>query len=288
MTRDRLTLLLLVLMTGNCLASDDWIGLDEEPGLVLGADIAVDDQGDLTAGLNLELPIGASAGFDGSYRVSELSDDEGDLQHKALLGALWFQLSERVDIELNYFFEGDFDEIEKETLGVALGFTHGNWRFQLQTEEGELHLFTRSDLNDLINREIPDRFASDVDGYSLSIIWQQQNWYWQAIHQRFDYERDLSGLGRSSIVQFVIRPDALAQSSLLISEYSAVLIGFTNTANDYSLQLAQDQSAIDDIYTDTLMISWQHWSSTYFAYLLETSFVEPDDARLVVGIRWLM
>ncbi|NNE62740.1 MAG: hypothetical protein HKN34_01530, partial [Gammaproteobacteria bacterium] len=119
-------------------------------------------------------------------------------------------------------------------------------------------------------------------------IWQQQNWYWQAIHKRFNYEQDLSRLGLSSIVQLVIRPDALAQSSLLISKYSAMLFGFTDTANDFSLQLAQDQSAIDDLYTDTLILSWQYWSSTNFAYVLETSFVEADDAELMLGIRWLM
>ena len=288
MKRLTLTLLLLPLLAGEKLAAEDWIGFEEVPPLQAGFDLAVEDGGDLNGGFNLQLALGDSAGIYGDYRVSELSDEEEEFERLALATALWFQLSELVDLEVSYFFEGNMDELEKETLGLALGFNRGNWNFQLQLEDGELHLFTRGELGDIVSRVIPEQINSDLDSYGLRLGWQQQSWYWQASHQRFDYESDLSPLDTNAFVQFIVKSGVLVQSSLLISKYTTFVVGHADFENDYSLLLAQEQSAIDDIYSDILMVSWRHWTSPNLGYLIAASFPESGDAGLTLGLQWVM
>jgi len=283
-----LSLLLLLLLLSGRLAAEDWIGLDETSALGLGADLAVEDTGEYRAGVNFDQGLGAGAGLHGDYRVFELSDDEEEFQSLALATALWIEISELVDVEVSYFFEGNIDELEKETLGLALKFNRGDWNFQVQVEDGEMRLFTRSDLSNQLSRIIPDRIDSDVVGYGLLLGWQHEDWYWQASHQRFDYDRDLSVLDSSDFARFIVKPSALAQSSLLISRYSALLIGYADAVNDYSLMLAQDQSAIDDVYNDILVVNWQHWTSRNLGYLLTASFPESGTAGLSLGLRWVM
>jgi hypothetical protein len=288
MKRLTLTLLLLPLLAGETLAAEDWIGFEEVPPLQAGFDLAVEDGGDLSGGFNLRLALGDSAGIYGDYHVSELSDEEEEFERLALVTALWFQLSELVDLEVSYFFEGNMDELEKETLGLALGFNRGNWNFQLQLEDGELHLFTRGELGDIVSEVIPEQIDSDLDGFGLRLGWQQRSWYWQASHQRFDYERDLSPLDTNAFVQFIVKSGVLAQSSLLISKYTTFVVGHADFENDYSLLLVQEQSAIDDIYSDSLMVSWRHWTSPNLGYLIAASFSESEDAGLTLGLQWVM
>jgi hypothetical protein len=288
MKRLTVTLLLLPLLAGEILAAEDWIGFEEVPPLQAGFDLAVEDGGDLNGGFNLQLALGDSAGIYGDYRVSELSDEEEEFESLALATALWFQLSELVDLEVSYFFEGNVDELEKETLGLALGFNRGNWNFQLQLEDGELHLFTRGEPGDIVSSVIPEQINSDLDGYGLRLGWQQQSWYWQVSHRRLDYERDLSLLDTSAFVQFIVKSGVLAQSSLLISKYTTFVVGHADFENDYSLLLAQEQSAIDDIYSDSLMVSWRHWTSPNLGYLIAASFPEFEDAGLTLGLQWVM
>jgi len=283
-----LLLLFLPLLLGDRLAAEDWIGLDETSALELGADLAVEDTGEYRAGVTFDQELGTGAGINGDYRFFELSGDEEEFESLALATALWIELSELVDVEVSYFFEGNIDELEKETLGLALGFNRGDWNFQVQVEDGEMRLFTRSDLSNQLSRIIPDRIDSDVVGYGFLLGWQHEGWYWQASYQRFDYDRDLSVLDRSDFARFIVKPSALAQSSLLISRYSALVIGYAAPLDDYSLMLAQDQSAIDNVYNDILVVNWQHWISRNLGYLLAVSFPESEEAGLSLGLRWVM
>jgi len=288
MKRFVFSLLLLPLVAGGRLAAEDWIGLEQASPFAFGADLAVEDTGEYLGGVDFDLALGDGAGLFGNYRVYELSDDVEEFQSLALATAIWFELSELVDLEVSYFFEGNIDELEKENLGLALDFGRGNWNLRLQAEDGETRLFTRGDLGDVISRVIPERIDSDFVGYGLSLGWQGDDWYWQLSQQRFDYERDLSTLGSSDFAQFIVESSALAQSSLLVSKYTALLIGFADFENDYSLLLARDRSAIDDVDNDTLVLSWQHWASRSHGYLLAASFPESEDAGLALGLRWVM
>lgn len=288
MKRTALTLLLLCLLAGNRLAADDWIGLEQQSPLSASADLAIEDNGDMNGGVNLELALGDRVRLSGDYHVYELSDEDEDLLNLALVTALWLELTELIDVEINYFFEGDIDELEKDSLGLALGFNHGNWNLRIEASDGELRLFTRDDLRDVRIPAIPERIDTDLVGYGLRLGWQQYNWHWQVFHQRYDYDRDLSPLASSNFAQFIVKSSALAQSSLLISKYTGLGAGYSDFEDDYSFLLLQDQSAIDDMHTDTLVLSWQHWAGRHVGYLLDASFPESEAAGLMLGLRWVM
>lgn len=288
MKRFTLTLLLLPLLVSGRLAAEEWIGLDDRPALFVGADIAVEDTGDFNGGVNLGLALGDSAEVYAVYHSYELSDEDEEFRGLSLATALWFDLTALVDVEVSYFFEGDIDEIEKETLGLALGLNRGDWSFRVEFANGDLQLFTREVTGDVLNNLVPERIDSDLTGYGLVLGWQQQAWYWQLTHQRYDYEEDLSPLANSRFAQFIVKSSQLAQNSLLISKYTAFLFGYADFENDYALLLAQDQSAIDEVYTNSLTMSWQHWTSRHLGYLVAASFSESEDAGLTLGLRWVM
>lgn len=276
-------------LSSSKLAADEWLGLEQEQPALIGFDLGHDEEQDSTWAFTLGLPLGDNAGYYGYYSNTRLSDAGQEFDSLALATTIWFQLSELVDIELRHFFEGNDRELEKETLGIALGLSQGNWDFRVQLDAGELLIFTRNDVTDFLNTFIPDRFISDVSGYGLALGWQADPWYWQASFQRFDYKRDLTPLGRSRFAQFIVKSSALAQSALLISESVSLLVGHANYDNDYSILVYQDQSAIDRSRAETLALSWQHWANQRFGYLLVASMpVSADSVGLTLGLRWVL
>ncbi len=278
----------IAVLSSSRLAAEEWLGLEQEQPALVGLDLGQDGEEDLTGAVMLGLPISDSAGYYGYYSNTQLSDAGQEFNNLALATTIWFQLAELVDIELLHFFEGNDGELEKETLGIALGLSQGNWDFRVQLDDGELLIFTRDD-TDFLSAFIPDRFDSDVSGYGLTLGWQADPWYWRANYQRFDYENDLTPLDRSRFAQFIVKSSALAQSSLLISESTSLLVGHTDYDNDYSILLYQDQSAIDRSRAETLALSWQHWTNLRFGYLLVASVPVPADSiGLTLGLRWVL
>lgn len=290
MNRLNIMILFFVLYPGCCLATDDWIGLDDQQPILIGIDLGEDEFEDSSQALLLNLPLGERIGYYGYYNQTELTDQDQEFDSLTLLTAVWFQLSQLIDIEVEYFFEGNEGELEKETLGLALALDQGDWSFRVQFEDGETLFFTREVDTDFFDRFVPDSYATDVSGYGLSLGRQVDPWYWQASYRRYDYEKDLSALSRSEFARFIVKSSTLAQSSLLISQYASLMVGHADFDNDYSLQISQDQSAIDESYNETLMLSWQHWSSQRFGYLLAAAAALPldDSVGVTLGLRWIL
>lgn len=290
MSRLHIMILALALASTPALAADEWIGLDDTQPVLFGIDLGEDENGDSSKALLLSLPFGERMGFYGAYRKTELSDFDQEFDSLALMSAVWLQLSQLVDVEMQYFFEGDEGELEKETLGLALALNQGAWNFRLQLDAGETRFFTRDIDAALLDRFLPDSYSSDVSGVGVVLGWQGNSWYWQANYQKYDYAKDLGVLHRSAFARFVVRSSALAQSSLLIARNASLLLGYTDYDNDYSLQVSQDQSAIDQSYEDRLTLAWQHWASQHFGYSLTAATALPADASvgLTLGLRWML
>ncbi len=281
--------LLLTMVSGSGTASDDWLGLEPEQPILIGFDLGQDEVEDFSAAFVLSLPLGDSAGYYGYYGNKELSDDGQEFDSLTLATVIWFELSQLIELEVQHFFEGNIDELEKETLGMSLAFSQGDWNFRVQLEDGDLLIFTNDDIRDFLQRSVPDRFDSGVSGYALALGRQVDPWYWQISYQQFDYEEDLTPLGSSLFAQFIFKSSALTQSSLLISRSTSVLLGHANYDNDYSISIYQDKSAIDDSKAETLLLSWQHWSSQQLGYLFAASIPVPGDSiGLTLGLRWVL
>ncbi len=285
-----LVLLVLMLFPAKRIEAEDWIGLDPEQPMLAGVDLGQDQSGDSAQALLLGFPLGDSAGFNGYYSQSKFTDEINEFDSLSLASAVWIALDELVEVELQHFFEGNGGELEKQTLGIALGLRQGEWRVRVQIDNGEALLFTRNDDSDFFDQFVPDRFSSAVSAIGVSLAWQRDTWYWQASYQRYDYEKDLSALERSRFARFVVKESALAQSSLLISKNASLVLGRADLDNDYWMQLSQDQSAIDDSYTDTLSLNWQHWASEDFGYLFNAAMPLPadDGIGLTLGLRWML
>jgi hypothetical protein len=282
-------LVVLTWLTTSSLAADEWLGLESKPVTLIGLDLTQQDIGYQSQMVSLGLPIGYDAGFQGQLSNSNISGGQQEFDSRTLAVLIWFQLNDLIDIEAQYLFEGDDDELEKETLAIALGLNVGNWELRIHLEQGKLLIFTRDEVADFINNIIPDRLESEVDVLGLSVGWQNRPWYWRANHQQFDYEFDLTRLNGSRFAQFVISASALAQSSLLISESSSLLVGHTDFDNDYSIAYSQDKSAINESSGETLVLSWQHWANDNVGYLLAASRPEEsDDIGLTLGLRWVL
>ncbi len=272
-----------------CAAAEEWIGLDAvDPGY-LGLEVSVEDSGEFGAAAGLGLPLGPASGFQGDYATSELSDGEDEFDNLLLASRVWLELSTMLDLELMHFFEGNDDELEKETLGIGFNLRRGDWHARLHFEDGDLLVFTRDEISDFLPVSLPDRFETDVSGYGLRIGWQDLDWYWEVARQRYDYADDLSVLGESVFAQFIVKSSALAHSSLLVSEYTFLLVGRGDPNNDYSILLWHDHAAIDDSSNDTMTLSWQHWADDKLGYLLAISVPGDDeDIGLRLGLRWVI
>lgn len=282
--------LVLVLLPASRAADEEWIGLDQRQPILLGIDLGEDEVEDSSLALLLGLPLGERMGYYGYYSETQLSDHDQEFDSLALVSTIWLQLTELVEIELQHFFEGKEGELEKETLGLALALEQEGWQFRLQLDDGETIFFTRSVDSVFFDNFVPDSFSTDVSGYGVSLGWQGQPWYWQAGYQRYDYDDDLSVLNQSRFARFVVKSSTLAHSSLLISQSGSLLLGHADLDNDYSVQIFQDRSAIDESLDETLVLSWQHWASQSFGYLLAAASTLPvdDSFGLTLGLRWTL
>ncbi len=279
----------LYLLFSSRLVAEEWIGLEAQQPAMIGFDLGRNEVEDLSSALFLSLPLGDSAGYYGYYSNTSLSQEDQEFDSLSLATTIWFQLTDLVEGELFYFFEGNEGELEKETLGIGLSLNQGNWNFRVQLDTGELLIFTRDDVSDFLSTMIPDRFDTDIAAFELALGMQVDAWYWQASYRRYDYERDLSGLDRSSFAQFIVSSAALAQSTLLISQDASLLVGRADYSNDYSVLISQNRSAIDRSYDETLMLSWQHWPSRSLGYMLSASMPLPvDSVGLTLGLRWVI
>ena len=281
--------LVLTVVCGPGTASDEWLGMEPEQPILIGFDLGRDEVEDLSAAFVLSLPLGNSAGYYGYYGNTELSDDGQEFDSLTLATVIWFELSELIELEVQHFFEGNTDELEKETLGLSLALTRGDWNFRVQLEDGDLLIFTNDEIRDFLNRSVPDRFNSDVSAYALALGRQADPWYWQISYQQFDYEEDLTPLSRSPFAQFIFKSSALTQSSLLISRSTSLLLGHADYDNDYSISIYQDKSAIDDSKEESLLLSWQHWANQQLGYLFAASIPVPGDSiGVTLGLRWVL
>ena len=285
----RAVLLALGPLAGDCAVAEEWLGLDAvDPGY-LGVELSIEDSGDLGAAAGFALPLGPASGFQGDYSVSEFSDGEDEFDNLLLASRVWLELTSMLDLELMHFFEGNDDELEKETLGVGFNLRRGDWYFRVHYEDGDLLIFTRDDVFDFLPNRLPDRFETDVSVYGLRIGWQDLEWYWEAARQRYDYSDDLDALGTSAFAQFIVKSSALAHSSLLVSEYRSLLVGRSDPDNDYAILLWRDHSAIDESRGATMTLSWQHWAGENLGYLLAISVPGDDEVvGLTLGLRWVI
>ncbi|MDH3759462.1 MAG: hypothetical protein OEU50_00685 [Gammaproteobacteria bacterium] len=290
MKRLQIFFLMLALVPATRAAAEEWIGLDERQPVLLGIDLGEDEVEDSSQALLLGLPIGNRFGYYGYYSETQLSDQDQEFDNQALVSTIWLQLTQLIEIELQHFFEGKEGELEKQTLGMAMALEQDGWQFRLQLDDGETIFFTRNVDSDFFDNFVPDSFSTDVSGYGISLGWHGQPWYWQASYQRYDYEDDLSVLSQSRFANFVVKSSTLAHSSLLISQNASLLLGHADLDNDYSVQVFQDRSAIDDSIGETLVLSWQHWASQRFGYLLAAASTLPvdDSIGLTLGLRWAL
>lgn len=283
-------LLALSICAATAVAEDDWIGLDQSPPLLLGFDIGEDEDQNSTRALMFSLPAGRRAGVYGYYGETELNDSEQSFDSLLLATTIWFELAQMVDIELKHFFEGNDDELEQETLGLALALDQGEWNFSVQLDQGDIRFFTRSVGEESLDRRLPSSVDSDVSAISVALGSEIDAWYWQASYRRYDYERDVSRFINSRLAELVVKSSALAQSSLLISQTASLLLGVADFDNDYSLLISQDRSVVDQGYDESLVLGWQRWGGASFGFQLAASMLLPveDSLGLTLGLRWAL
>lgn len=283
-------LLALSIWAAPAVGDDDWIGLDQDPPLLLGFDIGEDEEADSTRALMFSLPAGHRAGIYGYYGETELSDLDQNFDNLMLATTLWFQIAHMVDLEIRHFFEGSDDELEQETLGLALALDQGEWNFSVQLDDGEVRFFTRDDTGENFDRRLPRSVDSDVSAISVALGGAIGAWYWQASYRRYDYERDVSRFINSRLAGLLVKSSALAHSSLLISQSASLLLGVADFDNDYSLLVSQDRSVVDQGYDESLVLGWQRWVGASLSFQLAASMLLPVDESLglTLGLRWAL
>ena len=278
-----------------CLAApgagaEDWIGLDQAPPLMLGADAGQDSNGDPMLSLLIDAPLAERAGFAGYYSTTEISDGEQRFDSHAFVSSIWLQVNALLDIELTHFFDGNSGELEREALGLTLGLDFGEWRLGIEFSDGETQIFTRDIGFERIDSRVPDFIDSDVDGLGVTFASQGLGTYWRLAYQTFDYQRDLSPLTDSPLLQQVVSSAALAQSGLLVAEQASLQLGHADLDDDFSLVVASDRSAIDDERAEALGLSWLRWGEGNLGYRLSASMPLPieDDIGWSLGLRWIL
>ena len=264
------------------------MGLEDSRPVLLALDAGRDEVGNDNQAFGLLAPLGESSWAQFAYSTTQLDDGVQRFDNRTLATQIWFELNAMVEIDLQHFFEGNTDELEQQTLGLGISLRRGDWRIRVHLEQGELLIFTRDEINDVLGG-IPEKIETDVDVLGLSIGSGSDAWYWQAAYRSFDYERDLGRIERSDFAQFVVKASALAHSSLLISEEVSLLLGHADFDDDYSLSYARERSVLDERYYDSLAFGWERWTSEDFGFLLGANYgAEAEDLGLSLGLRWVL
>ncbi len=263
----------------------EWIGLEARTSWLTGIHYEQDESGNSTHSLYLSSILQDSITFDLQLGRSTLVDQTGTFDSHAYHGRLGWWISSDINLGLSYSFQGQVQELEIEHYGIALDWNPYPAFLSLQLSRGELFLYAR---DEIIFRNAPERVQSDIDANTVSLGWWFEHFRLSATMQTFTYELNLRALDRRPLIQSLVKPAALAQTGLLISEQYSIELNYPLLKRDLAWHLLSTRSALDDSETRALQFDWVEPLGKHSSLLLSVyrSDEQQDNWSFGVGLEW--
>jgi len=214
-----------------------WLLLDYEPPQnILWLFAGADDSDGNYYGVSTDLIIAAPLHFNLSATQQKYTTESTELSW-----GFSGNFNNSFGWGLLHTFWGKTNKLEKNDRQLTLSYFNEGFNSRVSYETGDVELF----LNDSLEVESVsiDHSASEL---SLGYSWAEV--YWQISHKRHHYERDLSILQRSLLLelyfQLIIDPIGIQQASELAETESSILGGFQLRTISYEAYLSRIKSAV--------------------------------------------
>ena len=287
------SLLLLSLACGKLQAgtddwnSEDWIDTPAREPTSLYASFTRDQQRNQTLSLGLSLPLGDKAGLSLFLDRSRLQGDGENFDSSDIGGELGLRIDERLQLFGGYRYQGQAGDLEigRWSLGARLGGER--LALRIDYANGPVTVYARDDLPP--NWRVASSRDIDSERWSLQLDGSGSNWAWFAAWSDFDYERDLSRIGSSALLQLILSPGALEQADLLPERQLRLGLQWLAGEDSLALQWAQSRNAVDSNISDSLALDLNHPLSENLALQLGIGHVLDSDQpwSLTAGLEWI-
>jgi hypothetical protein len=266
------------------LKADDWIGLPSKVQWVAGLQYT-DEQNDDHSTLFYLSRSSDPVSLDLQYSESVLSDDTNRFDSDSFNANIRGSITDSVELGVGYRFQGQRQQLEIELYSLQIACNPFPFFSSLEYADGDLYIYTREDLTD---SRIPDSVRSDMNLTSLQLGWWFDDFSLSASYQQADYEVNVSALDTRPLIQYIVKPSALAQSGLLVAYQSSISLNFPLTDDQVSLHLMSTTSAVDHSDVDAWQCDWLHLLDRHFSLLLSVnrSDNEEDNWSFSAGLEW--
>ena len=282
-------LLFIVISSWSCRVlanTDDWIGLEPEPSLTLGYIYSHDQADNSTRSIYLSKQLTEAATINIDLSKDRLQNRFDTFQSYSVYGQLDWLFENQLNLAASYQFQGQKAELEVRQYSVQLGYSPYPAFMSIEFMSGNVEIFTREVIPRII--DIADRLASDFNATTYHIGWWFDLFSLSVRHQIFDYKRDISVLSSRPLLQLLIKPAALVQSGLLLSDRTTLSIDYPLEKRRLTGHIMQTRSAISNLITRSVQLDWSESinNSTSLILSINRSDEQQDNWFFSIGLEW--
>jgi hypothetical protein len=264
--------------------NDDWIGLNEEPLTLFGYAYSMGQDNSDSHRLTLYHELDSSTDVNLQYSRNTTATDTRDFDYDDVSGQLSFLADDNLRLGISYQYQGEEQELEITNLGLLGSYTWFPYSFSFEYREGNLDVFTQREITSSL---VPDQINSDMHSQHYSFNWFYQDYGIYLNHQRFHYQKNIAALNTQPLLQAVIKPGALANSGLLLSDSSSAGITWYLDQRELSWLVSSTRYEVDSSRTASLLFEWretqQDLSVSYSAGITDES---SDNLSFGIGFEW--
>lgn len=266
--------------------AEEWIGLDSVPSWVAGFQLTEDTGEDNSKTVYLSKTLAGNTVLDLQYSTTSLTDSSDSFDSDTFSSQLGWTVTDEFNLGFKYQFQGKKNELENNQYALLLGYNPFPLSVSVEWLQGELFIYTRDRIT--AQSKLPDSIQSDLSSTTFSIGWWFENFQLSASLQQYSYEANISALQSRPLLQLLVKPAALAQSGLLLSEQSSVSLTIPFEERDLALHLLDSRSAVDDSKSHSIQLDWVETinSNTRLTLSINRSREDSDYWSLSAGLEW--
>ena len=275
---------MLSLLTTSTALAEEWIGLDDEPPMIIGFQYSEEEQGNRSKLVYLSLPVASTNSLDVNYSQTTLIDEDNRFDSDSLYAGINVEIDEVFAISLNYQFQGQRNELEIDRFGFQLIVNPFPFSAQLGYSFGEVLIFTQQDI--FPNANIPENIQSDMDVLEVQVGWLFDRFGFNVSHRNYDYQKKLSALGSRPLFQLLVKPGVLVQAGLLLAEQTDLSLQYPLEQRSLAWHWSSSRSEIDDSRVHSLQMDWIEYLTEQTGLLISVGRSDDFNWFLGLGLEW--
>lgn len=275
---------MLSLLTTSTALAEEWIGLNDEPPMIIGFQYSEEEQGNRSKLVYLSLPVASTNSLDVNYSQTTLIDEDTRFDSDSLYAGINVEIDEVFAISLNYQFQGQRNELEIDRYGFQLIVNPFPFSAQLGYSFGEVLIFTQQDI--FPNANIPENIQSDMDVLEVQVGWLFDRFGFNVSHRNYDYQKKLSALGSRPLFQLLVKPGVLVQAGLLLAEQTDLSLQYPLEQRSLAWHWSSSRSEIDDSRVHSLQMDWIEYLTEQTGLLISLGRSDDFNWFLGLGLEW--